>query len=129
MTNQGVKSGKGKMRSSHEYDPGVIGEGPAGRSAYHNFAVGFPFISIFLFLVINNPNIVGSQKSNPFLLNILMILVIFVTLVLGLNSALKAIISYLNIGVSGNHYLIFIALVSLIVLIYIWWEARPKMND
>jgi Mn2+/Fe2+ NRAMP family transporter len=88
-----------------------------------------PFISIFLFIVINNSNIVGEQNSNPLLLNVFMILVIFVTLVLGLNSALKAITSYLNIGVSGNNYLIFIALVSFTVTVYIWWKAKPKMNN
>jgi len=83
-----------------------------------------PFVSIFLFIVINNPNIVGSQKSNPFLLNIFMILVIFVTLVLGLNSAVKAILSAVHFSFSGNTYLLFITLISAVISVFIWVKAN-----
>lgn len=87
-----------------------------------------PFVSIFLFIVINNQNIVGSQKSNPFLLNIFMILVIFVTLVLGLNSAVKAIFSTMHGTISGDSYLIYIGFVSVLISVFIWVKAKLRRN-
>lgn len=80
-----------------------------------------PFVSIFLFIVINNERIVGKEKSNPVLLNLLMILVIFVTLVLGLNSATKAFYStfYSNISL-GNNLLFVISGVSFFISVFVW---------
>ncbi len=54
-----------------------------------------PFVSIFLFIAINNQKITGVKHKNILLLNVLMIFVIFVTLVLGLNSVIKAFSSIL----------------------------------
>ncbi|QGY43536.1 divalent metal cation transporter [Maribellus comscasis] len=89
-----------------------------------------PFISIFLFIVINNSGITGKENSNPLWLNILMILVIFITLIIGLNSAVKAVYSAITSGsISGNKYLIFIGLISAVISIYIWIKARRKNND
>ena len=85
-----------------------------------------PFVSIFLFIVINNPGIVGSQKSNPLLLNIFMILVIFVTLVLGLNSAVKAIYSAMHNSLLGNTYLIYIAVGSAFISAFIWKKISTQ---
>jgi Mn2+/Fe2+ NRAMP family transporter len=84
-----------------------------------------PFVSIFLFVVINNPNIVGHEKSNPPLLNIFMILVIFITLVLGLNSAVKAAYSAVfSVSIPENSYLIFIGLISVVISVFIWVKAK-----
>lgn len=86
-----------------------------------------PFISIFLFIVINNPNIVGRQKSNPLLLNIFMILVIFVTLVLGLNSAVKAGYNAFANGVSpGKEFIWGIVAVAIIVSVWVWVKGRKN---
>lgn len=83
-----------------------------------------PFISIFLFIVINNPSITGKNNPNPSWLNILMILVIFITIVLGLNSASKAIYSAIaSSNISGNTSLIIIGLVSVVISIFTWKKA------
>ncbi len=85
-----------------------------------------PFIGIFLFIVISNKNIVGNEKMNSSLLNIFMILVIFITLILGLNSALKSIFSAIYSNIAGNNYLIFIGLISAFISILIWTKAGKK---
>ncbi len=84
-----------------------------------------PFVSIFLFIVINNS--ILSEKSNPnsLLINILMILVIFITLIIGLNSATKALYSTITSqNISGNTYLIFIGLISAIISILVWAKTK-----
>jgi len=80
-----------------------------------------PFVSIFLFIVINNRRIVGKENSNPVLLNILMILVIFVTLFLGLNSAAKAFYSaFLPNILLQNNSLTAISIVSGLISVFVW---------
>jgi len=89
-----------------------------------------PFVSIFLFLVINNPEITGKGNRNPFQLNILMIFVIFITLIIGLNSAAKAVNSAITSGSSSeNKYLIFIGLISAAISIYILTKVRRRNKD
>lgn len=85
-----------------------------------------PFVSIFLFVVINNKRIVGHDTPNHWLLNILMILVIFVTLNLGLNSAAKAFytVFYPDL-VSGANLLIGISIVSGLVSVFVWIKGLP----
>lgn len=84
-----------------------------------------PFVSIFLFIVINNKRITGDENSNPFMLNILMILVIFVTLVLGLNSAVNAFYSTFNKEISpGNEVLRGIAAVALMISVWVWVKGK-----
>lgn len=87
-----------------------------------------PFVSIFLFVVINNVEITKGQK-NSFVLNLLMIIVIFITLVLGLNSAAKAFYSALNQGSPGNESLIYIASLSAIIAIIVWFKAKSKKDN
>jgi len=85
-----------------------------------------PFVSIFLFVVINNRKITKS-KTNPFILNIAMIFVIFVTLVLGLNSATKVFFSIFRIEIlNGNLLLFILSIISAIVSIFIWIKAKPN---
>ncbi|WP_346859574.1 Nramp family divalent metal transporter [uncultured Draconibacterium sp.] len=85
-----------------------------------------PFVSIFLFMVINNPKITGNQ-SNPLLLNILMIVVIFTTLILGLNSATKAIYSVFAPNTSPvNTIIISITIVSLLISTGVWMKGTKK---
>lgn len=85
-----------------------------------------PFVSIFLFIVINNPAITKKQ-TNPFLLNIFLIIVIFITLVLGLNSASKAFYStFLPESSPGNYVLLGITLLALLISIWVWIKGLNK---
>lgn len=83
-----------------------------------------PFVSIFLFIVINNLQIVGKENLNSPIHNIFMILVIFITLILGLNSAAKAFYSvfYPEISVENN-LLILIFIISLIISVLVWVKS------
>ncbi len=84
-----------------------------------------PFVSIFLFIVINNKN----AQPNPFTLNIIMIIIIFVTLVLGLNNAVKAIIkTFISGNLSGN-IMIYIAFAALIISVIVWVKAKPNAKS
>lgn len=91
--------------------------------AFNGFLL--PFVSIFLFIVINNKQIIGSEKSNPFLLNIFMILVIFITLILGLNSATKAFYAaFFPDSTPGNQLMIIISVLSGLISILVWIKAN-----
>ncbi len=84
-----------------------------------------PFVSIFLFVAINNRNIKSSQ-TNPLILNIIMIFIIFITLILGLNNAAKAFFTTFISGTSSENTLIYIAFISLIVSVFVWVKAKQK---
>jgi len=85
-----------------------------------------PFVSIFLFIAINNHS-VTKTKTNSLWLNIFMIMVIFVTLVLGFNSAVKAFYStFITNQIPNNNILIIIAGMALIISIFVWMKAVPK---
>ncbi len=84
-----------------------------------------PFVSIFLFIVINNKEITKNQ-TNILALNILMIIVIFITLLLGLNNAVKAFFTTFYPESFYENILIYIAFVSLLVSIFVWIKAHPK---
>jgi Mn2+/Fe2+ NRAMP family transporter len=84
-----------------------------------------PFISIFLFIVINNKEIMQT-KANPVFLNLFMIIVIFITLVLGLNSVFRAINGiFFPEKIVGAGHLLTIALISLIISGFVWLKAHP----
>ena len=85
-----------------------------------------PFVSIFLFIAINNREIT-THKTNSFGLNILMILVIFITLILGINSAMKAIYTSLFPEFSpGNFNLLLISFLALVISFFVWKKAIRK---
>jgi Mn2+/Fe2+ NRAMP family transporter len=87
-----------------------------------------PFVSIFLFIVINNQMIVGEKNSNPTILNFLMIFVIFVTLILGLNSAAKAFYSTFLPHVSqGNNLFLVISGVSFLISVFVWIKGNSYL--
>ncbi len=88
-----------------------------------------PFVSIFLFIVINNKNII-QQKTNPKALNILMAIIIFITLILGLNSATKAFFTtFIPATTVGNNVLTVITVVSAIVSVWVWVWIKGKNKD
>ncbi len=85
-----------------------------------------PFVSIFLFIVINNKNIT-QQQANPGVLNIFMIVVIFITLILGLNSATKAFFAtFMPASVVGNEVVTGIILVSAVISVWVWIKGKKK---
>lgn len=82
-----------------------------------------PFVSVFLFIVINNKEI--SQQTNPLHLNLLMIVVIFITLILGLNSAAKAFYSaFLPESSPGNEVLWGIGMVAILISVWVWLKGK-----
>lgn len=88
-----------------------------------------PFVSIFLFVVINNKKITGRQ-ANPNLLNLLMIVVIFVTLILGLNSATKAFYSvFIANHAPGNEALWGILAVAIFISGWVWIKGKENKYD
>ena len=92
--------------------------------AFNGFLL--PFVSIFLFIVINNTKKLQAYKTNnPLLLNILMIFVIFVTLILGLNSAAKAcyLIIYKRHPMQPI-YMLIITIFSAFISIFVWIKVK-----
>lgn len=88
-----------------------------------------PFISIFLFIVINNKEIT-NQNPNSFILNILMILIIFVTLILGLNSAAKAFYSaFLPHLSTGNTLLLALTIIAASISVLVWIKAKSPIKN
>lgn len=88
-----------------------------------------PFVSIFLFMVINNKEITRNQ-TNPLFLNIFMIMVIFITLILGLNSATTAFYSaFISESATGNNTIAIIAIISAIISIFVWMKAKTTSNS
>ncbi len=89
-----------------------------------------PFVSIFLFIIINNESLVGKENSNPYLLNIFMTLVIFVTLLLGLNSVVKALYSVIIPENSpGVEVLWGIFAVAFVISVWVWLKGqRPLLT-
>jgi manganese transport protein len=85
-----------------------------------------PFVSIFLFIVINNKAITNN-RTNPYYLNLLMIIVIFFTLILGLNSAGKAFYAIFLPGYApGNNLLIVLSLVAILISGWVWIKGKNK---
>lgn len=95
--------------------------------AFNGFLL--PFVSIFLFIVINNKEITRNQTNN-FWLNIFMILVIFITLILGLNSAAKAFYSvFLPKSTPENQLLIILSVLSGIISVLVWIRAKKSPSQ
>ena len=88
-----------------------------------------PFVSIFLFIAINNSEITQG-KTNSLFGNVFMILVIFVTLILGMNSATAAFYSTFIPGHSpGTTVLFILTAVSAIISLVVWVKATPKRKQ
>lgn len=83
-----------------------------------------PFISIFLVLIINDPRIMGKKNINGIISNSLLLVVVWITLVLGILNILKAIQSILPANILLSNYSLRInyvvsAIIWLSVLVYV----------
>jgi Mn2+/Fe2+ NRAMP family transporter len=87
-----------------------------------------PFISIFLYLVIQRS--IDRKYFTYRITNILMLIVIYVTLIIGLNSAVKAIARLLDPGYATTLTTqIIIASFSLLVIIVIAIRGGKRLNN
>ena len=55
-----------------------------------------PFVAVFLFMVVNNPEIMGVKHVNGVFSNICMVVVTWVTLVLGIVNVTKSVVSMMD---------------------------------
>ncbi len=83
-----------------------------------------PFISIFLVLIINDPRIMGKKNINGIISNSLLMVVVWITLVLGILNILKAIQSILPANILLSNYSLRInyvvsSIIWLSVLVYV----------
>ncbi|RLD69041.1 MAG: hypothetical protein DRI95_01240 [Bacteroidetes bacterium] len=75
-----------------------------------------PFISIFLIFVINDPVLMGKNNTNGWFSNILMATVMWVTMIMGVISIIKAIGSAIEIPVKqGDMLIVFVSVVTLFI--------------
>ena len=73
-----------------------------------------PFISVFLIYVINDPVLMGKNNTNGWLSNILMAIVMWVTMIMGVISIIKAIGSAMEMPVKqGNILIVLVGVVTL----------------
>ncbi|MCF6241188.1 MAG: Nramp family divalent metal transporter [Bacteroidales bacterium] len=90
-----------------------------------------PFISIFLIYVINDPELMGKSNTNGWLSNILMAIVMWVTMVMGIISIVRAIAKAINVAINQPDFLVLIVgvisfFISIAVLYYISKYRRKK---
>ena len=92
-----------------------------------------PFISVFLVFVINDPVLMGKDKTNGRFSNILLGIVIWVTMIMGAVSIIKSISSAFGIElVKGNDLILIISTISLaisIVLLLIVSNYKRKREQ
>lgn len=75
-----------------------------------------PFISIFLIYVINDPVLMGEKNTNGWFSNILMAIVMWVTLIMGSISVIKAIGSAIKNPVKqGEMLIVIVSIVTFII--------------
>ena len=92
--------------------------------AFNGFLL--PVVAIFLFKTINNKSLL-LKNTNTIWLNIFTIVVIFITLILGLNSASKAFYAtFFSEILPGKMHLIFIAGISLLISLIVWISTISK---
>ncbi|MCR5456119.1 MAG: divalent metal cation transporter [Bacteroidales bacterium] len=93
-----------------------------------------PFVAIFLFLVVNNPMIMGVKHVNGLFSNICMIIVTWVTLVLGIVNVTKSAISMMEDVQVAPDLLFGLAsvaalLITIFITIYILAKRRREVKQ
>jgi Mn2+/Fe2+ NRAMP family transporter len=86
-----------------------------------------PFISILLVLVVNDPGIIGKQHLNSFVSNVLLMIVVYVTLLLGISNIINALKQVLPEFLSSGK-LIWILNIILSSLIWIYVAFQIKKS-
>ncbi len=81
-----------------------------------------PFIAIFLLLVVNDQNLMGSHKMNKPLSNSLMCVVVAVAIVLGISNILKAAASGFNLTAPNENLVLTVA--GIVTLVLAWPISR-----
>ncbi len=81
-----------------------------------------PFISIFLIIVINDPRVM-KEKVNSWVLNVLMIFVVWLTTVIGLLNLTKASAKTLGIDLTNpDRVFLILSLISGVISVYVFWH-------
>ncbi len=95
--------------------------------AFNGFIL--PFISIFMLMIINNPDVMRN-KLNSHISNILMGFVVWITLLIGTFNVLKAAQTALSIEIS-NKDIVFavISFINLLITIYILFRIYKYRNQ
>ncbi len=77
-----------------------------------------PFVSIFMLLIINNPDVM-KDRLNSHISNILLSVVVWVTLLIGIINLFKAASATFKWSVNQDLFFIISAIVSLLITIYV----------
>jgi len=78
-----------------------------------------PFISIFLFMVVNDKNVMGKEHLNGPISNILMIIVTWVTLILGIVNVVKAASTAIGFTFEADELFLTAGVLALIITVLI----------
>ncbi len=92
-----------------------------------------PFITIFLLIVVNDPEIIGSGNLNGKISNTLMLIVVWVTLVLGMTNLAKAVSgTFPGLDLTGKNftpvYLILSFMIGIYVLVLVMRNRGKKFE-
>jgi len=84
-----------------------------------------PFISVFLIYVINDPVLMGKDKTNGWFSNVLLGIIMWVTMILGAISVAESVSSGFGIELpDGNDLILIISLVSLFISVGIFFMVN-----
>ena len=78
-----------------------------------------PFVSIFLFMVVNDKRVMGREHLNGWFSNVMMIIVTWVTLVLGIVNVSKAFATITEMSFAPDQLFAFAGLVALVITFFI----------
>ncbi len=91
-----------------------------------------PFISVFLLIVCNDPELLGRENINSLISNLLLVLVVWVSFILGLINITKAIGAVFEYDFFGSGFgLITISVISLFIMLWvcvITYNIRHKVT-
>ncbi len=94
--------------------------------AFNGFIL--PFISIFMLMIINNPEVM-KEKINSHISNALMGFVVWITLLIGTINVLKAIQHAFNIVIDNQNLLfIILGIINFLVTLYIIYRVYKLRN-
>lgn len=84
-----------------------------------------PLVAIFLFLIANDKQIIGAQFTNSWLSNLFTLIIVGLSCFLGLNNMVKAFANAAGLSL-GDAYLVYVALLSFIIVILLFWLVFVK---